>query len=88
MKIFWRLILPVILAVALGAGLVTSFAGRMISRPLRPLWQQPVFLYLAGAIFAAVLVVCLWNTLQWGEESEEFAARLEEEEAEEARHRR
>jgi len=86
-KIFWRLILPLVMAVVLAAG--PTLVGLMGGRSWRhSWWLQRDHLYLGAGIFVVLFVASLCQTLTWGKESEEYAARLQEEEAEEARRRR
>jgi hypothetical protein len=91
MKIFWRLILPVILAAVLAVGLTFEVIGRGSGRfhGFGPPWFRGVGgVYLMGGIFVFFLVASLWKTLHWGKESEEYAELLKEEEADEEKRRR
>ena len=86
LKIFWRLILPLVLAVVLAAG--PTLAGLMGRRVWwRSWWLQRDHLYLGAGIFVVLFVTSLWRTLTWGKESEEYAELLKEED-EEAKRRR
>jgi hypothetical protein len=94
LKIFWRLILPFILACLLATGLTFEVIGRTRSSSIRsffaigPPWLRFGGLYLVGGIFIFFLLTSLWNALKWGKESEEYADLLNEEEAEETRSQR
>jgi len=93
LKIFWRLILPFILACLLATGLTFEVIGRIRSRsiwaffPIGPPWLR-FGGYLIAGIFVFFFLTSLWNALRWGKESEEYADLLKEEEAEEIRRRR
>jgi hypothetical protein len=87
-KIFWRLILPIILAGSLAAGLTLGVMERRVWWPTRPWWWQRSYLYVAAGIFVALFLATLWKTLTWGRESEEYAELLKEEEVEEEKTRR
>jgi type VI protein secretion system component VasK len=90
MKIFWRLILPFILAAVLAVGLTFEVIGRGSGRfhgsfrSFGPPWLR---LAVIGGIFVFFFVFGLWNTLTWGKESEEYADLLKEEEADEVKRR-
>jgi len=89
LKIFWRLVLPVILAGTLAAVLTLGIMERSVWWPVRPWWWRRGYLYLAAGIFVVLFFSSLWKTLNWGKESEEYAELLEEEEeAREAKHHR
>jgi hypothetical protein len=90
LKIFWRLILPFILACILAAALTFEVIGRSSSRfigRLGPPWLRFGGVYLLGGIFVFFFLTSLWNALKWGKESEEYVDLLKEEEAEEASRR-
>jgi len=82
------LIFPFVLAVALAAVLTISFMERRVWWPVRSWWWQRSYLYVAAAIFVVLFLISLWKTLKWGGESEEYAERLKEEEADEEKRRR
>jgi hypothetical protein len=86
LKIFWRFIVPLVLAILLAAGLTLGFMERSsVWWPNRPWYLQRGYLYLAAAIFVALFIASLWKTLRWGKESEEYAELLKEEADEEKR---
>jgi len=93
LKIFWRLILPFILACILATGLTLEVIGRSRSRFFGyrgwsgPPWLRFGGMYLLGGIFIFFFLTSLWNALKWGKESEEYADLLKEEEAEETSRR-
>jgi hypothetical protein len=96
-KVFWRLLLPVILAVVLALALTFEFMGQGASfrRGLGgssfwsygPLWLRYAGACFIGGIFILFLVSSLWKTLKWGKEAEEYEDMLKEEEADEAKGR-
>jgi hypothetical protein len=85
LKIFWRLIVPLVLAILLAAGLTLGFMERSAWWRTRPWYFQRGYLYIAAAIFVALFIASLWKTLHWGKESEEYAELLKEEADEEKR---
>jgi hypothetical protein len=81
-RIFWRLILPFVLACILAAVSIVGLIGSSSSRlPWGFRWWRPVNFYVLGALFIVFLVVSLWNALRWSKEAEEYAESLEDEEA-------
>jgi hypothetical protein len=92
LKIFWRLILPFILALVLAVGLTLAILGHSTGRFSGWFWWSygPPWLRFAeiGGLFVVFFVIGLWQTLTWGKESEEYAELLKEEEDEEAKRRR
>lgn len=75
-KIFWRLVLPIVLALLFAIAWMLEFTGRA-SRSLGG-GGSIVGLYVNAALFLACVVVGLWNTLRWGKEAEEFETELKE----------
>jgi hypothetical protein len=88
LKIFWRLIVPLVLAILLAAGLTLGFMERSVWWPTRPWYFQRGYPYIAAAIFVVLFVASLWKTLNWGKESEEYAELLKDEKADEEKRRR
>jgi len=92
LKVFWRLILPAILAVVLAIVLTLEVMGHGGSSMGGSFGLYGPLRYagacLIGAIFIIFLISSLRNTLKWGKEAEEYKELLKEEEASEARRRR
>lgn len=94
LKIFWRLILPFVLALVLVVGLTFEVIGHGSRNSnhsfwwLGPPWLRVGGAYVIGGIFVFFFVSSLWKTLHWGKESAEYAELLEEEEADEETRRR
>jgi hypothetical protein len=91
-KLFFRLILPILLALALSIVWLFASVGQAHGSFLG--WGWPfsrtdprIFGIAAAAIFLIVFVVNLGMALKWGKEADEYAELLEEEKADELKRR-
>jgi hypothetical protein len=82
MKLFWRVILPLFLALllAIASWLELEGLGARARVPSGPV-HGDMGLVLAGlsaALFVYLFIVALRNTLKWGKEAEDYQADLKE----------
>ena len=94
-KLFWRIIMPLLLALVLtfvgllgaGGGAGSLLHGHSM-RFYGNIWHRNLYLF----TFAIFLIVVFANelriTLKWGKEAEEFESELKEDEVEEEHRRR
>jgi hypothetical protein len=84
-KLFWRIILPFILALVITIVAVMDMNGRIRVGFFRGAGS----LYGSAALFCVLLAVSFWRTLGWGKEAEDFESHLNNaEEVERERRRR
>ena len=84
-KIFWRIILPFILALVIAIVTVMDMNGRVRMRFL----GGGGSLDGAAVLFCVLLAINFWRTLRWGKEAEDFESHLKDaEEIERERQRR
>ena len=89
-KLFWRIIVPLMLALLLTiAGFFEFSGGHSRSRFASDDLGQHVYFWVIGIVLVASFATVLRNTLTWGKEADEFESELKEADAiEEARRRR
>jgi hypothetical protein len=93
-KVFWRVILPLILAIALATVRMLDLYGRSARHfgggpGLYPFPSFAViFVVIEAAVFLVLVGVSLRNTLKWAKEAEDYEECLREEERTESERRR
>lgn len=86
-KLFWRIILPFLLALLIAAITVMEASGRF--RVGHSGVGGIGFLYCTVALFCLLVGISFWSTLRWGKEAEEFESHLKDAgKIERERHRR
>jgi hypothetical protein len=84
-KLFWRIILPFILALVIAIVGVMDMNGRI----RMGFFGGGGSLYGIAALFCVLLAISFWRTLGWGKEAEDFESHLKDaEEVERDRQRR
>jgi len=86
-KLFWRIILPFILAAVIAVIEVMEASGR--ARVGFSGGGGGGFVYVTVALFCVLVGISFWNTLRWGKEAEDFESHLNDaDEIERERRRR
>ena len=75
-KIFWRIILPFILALVIAIAAVMEASGRFR-------WGSSGgggagFFYVTVALFCVLVGLAFWRTLRWGKEAEDFESHMKD----------
>jgi hypothetical protein len=90
-KLFWRIILPFILALVITIVTVMELNGRLhfgFFRAGGSPFRGAGFLYGSAVLFCILLGVVFWRTLRWGKEAEDFESHLKDADAVERERRR
>jgi hypothetical protein len=61
-RLFWRIILPFVLALVIAVSEIMEMLGR----------RGGISFFLLVIFFCVFFGIALWNTLHWGREAEEF----------------